>query len=60
VPLALPGSAPWDGGRVVATLDPAEPRDETVDLDGLRPPLWIRAPAPGDRFVPLGMERRSP
>ena len=58
VPLPLPGEAPWDGGRVVATLDPEPdaPRDETVDLDSLVPPLFVRAPRPGDRFVPLGME----
>ena len=58
VPLPLPGEAPWDGGRVVATLDPEPdaPRDETVDLDSLVPPLLVRAPRPGDRFTPLGME----
>ena len=58
VPLPLPGEAPWDGGRVVATLDPVpdDPRDETVDLDSLVPPLLVRAPRPGDRFAPLGME----
>jgi tRNA(Ile)-lysidine synthase len=57
VPLPLPGEAPWDGGRVVATLDPGPdaPRDETIDLDRLVPPLLVRAPRPGDRFTPLGM-----
>ncbi len=58
VPLPLPGEAPWDGGRVVATIDPepGAPRDETVDLDRLVPPLLLRAPRPGDRFAPLGMK----
>jgi tRNA(Ile)-lysidine synthase len=59
VPLVLPGSVPWDGGRIVTTLDPAEPRDETIDLDSLQPPLWVRAPRPGDRFAPLGMTREK-
>lgn len=57
VPLPLPGEAPWDGGRVVATLDPEPdaPRDETIDLESLALPLMVRAPRPGDRFAPLGM-----
>jgi tRNA(Ile)-lysidine synthase len=45
---------------VVATLDAAEPRDETVDLGSLWPPLYVRAPVPGDRFTPLGMTREKP
>ena len=62
VPLPLPGEAPWDGGRVVATLDPGPdaPRDETIDLDRLVPPLLVRAPRPGDRFTPLGMGGARP
>lgn len=59
VRLPVPGAAIWGAGRVVATLDPAEPRDETVDLDALGPELWVRAPAAGDRFGPLGMEGRT-
>src|SRR5262249_47306604 len=58
-PLEVPGSAPWPGGRVVLTLDPDEPRDETVDLDRLDPPLRVRAPVPGDTFRPLGMGGRE-
>lgn len=54
-PLDVPGSAPWPGGRVVATLDPSTPRDETIDLDCVSLPLCVRAPVPGDRFNPLGM-----
>jgi tRNA(Ile)-lysidine synthase len=58
-PLAVPGSAPWAGGRVVAALDPSDPRDETVDLERVSPPLVVRAPRPGDRFEPLGMGGQS-
>ena len=59
LPLELPGVVPWLNGRVVATLDPDAPRDETIDLDTLFPPFWVRAPVPSDRFVPLGMGGRS-
>lgn len=59
LPLELPGSVPWGAGRVVATLDPDAPRDETVDLDRLFGPLWVRAAVPGDRFAPLGMGGKS-
>jgi tRNA(Ile)-lysidine synthase len=59
IPLDVPGSARWGGGRVVATLDPDAPRDESVDLDRLAPPLWVRSASPGDRFEPLGMGGRS-
>ena len=59
VPLELPGSAPWIDGRVVTTLDPDAPRDETLDLDRLVGPLSVRAPLPGDRFQPLGMGEQS-
>ena len=58
-PQPIPGSAPWPGGRVVATLDPAAPRDEAVDLDRLVPPLRIYAPAAGDRLDPLGLDGRT-
>jgi tRNA(Ile)-lysidine synthase len=54
-PLEFPGSVPWSAGRVVATLDPHAPRDETVDLDAIQPPVCVRAPSLGDRFAPLGM-----
>ena len=55
-PLPIPGSAPWGDGRVVATLDPDSPRDETFDLDRLSLPLHLRAPEPGDRLDPLGLD----
>jgi tRNA(Ile)-lysidine synthase len=55
VPLGLPGEVPWGAGRVVATIDPDAPRDETIDLDRVRPPLCVRGPRDGDRFEPLGM-----
>lgn len=58
-PLPVPGMAPWGEGRVVATLDPSSPRDETIDLDRLAPPLHLRAPEPGDRLDPLGMQGRT-
>ena len=59
VPLEIPGSAPWPGGRVVVVLDPDAPRDESIDLDRLSPPLYVRAAVPGDRFQPLGMGEHS-
>lgn len=59
VPLELPGSTAWIAGRIVATLDPDAPRDETLDLDRLVTPLSVRAPLPGDRFQPLGMGGQS-
>jgi tRNA(Ile)-lysidine synthase len=59
VPLDLPGVVPWGSGRVVATLDADAPHDETIDLDQLHAPVWVRAPVAGDRFEPLGMGGRS-
>lgn len=59
VPLTVPGSAAWEGGRLVVTVCSDDPRDETIDLDRLRPPLLVRAPGPGDRFDPLGMGGRT-
>jgi tRNA(Ile)-lysidine synthase len=55
--LEVPGSASvlWAVGRIVATCDPDEPCDESIDLDRLTFPLVIRAPRPGDRFQPMGM-----
>jgi tRNA(Ile)-lysidine synthase len=40
-------------------LDPDAPRDESIDLDRIEPPLSVRAPVPGDRFQPLGMAGRT-
>jgi tRNA(Ile)-lysidine synthase len=54
--LDIPGAADWVGGRVVLTIDPGEPRDETIDRDCLVGPVCVRAPMPGDRFGPLGMD----
>jgi tRNA(Ile)-lysidine synthase len=61
VPLELPGEAhlSWADGSVVATLDPAAPRDETIDLDTLALPLLVRKPVAGDHFEPLGMSGHS-
>jgi tRNA(Ile)-lysidine synthase len=59
IELELPGSAAWPGGRVVVTLDPDAPRDESIDLDRVVPPLLVRSALPGDRFEPLGMDGRS-
>ena len=60
--LAIPGSAPWPGGRVVATLDPIGVPSSTaewVDRAAIRGPLVVRAAVPGDRFAPLGLDGRS-
>src|SRR5207244_9505984 len=59
--LDVPGwaSVPWAGGRVVVTIDPDGPCDESIDFDRLAFPLSIRAPVPGDRFEPLGMGGNS-
>jgi tRNA(Ile)-lysidine synthase len=61
IPLEVPGSAavPWARGRIVATIDPGEWRDESINRDRLTGPLFLRAPLPGDRFEPLGMQGRS-
>lgn len=59
LPLSIPGAAPWLSGRVIVTLDLDANRDETIDLDRVFPPLWVRAPMPGDRFQPLGMNGRE-
>jgi tRNA(Ile)-lysidine synthase len=61
VAIDVPGSAsvPWAGGQVVTIVDPEEPCDELIDFDRLSLPLLLRAPAPGDRFAPLGMGGKS-
>ena len=59
LPLAIPGAVPWLDGRLIVTLDLDAPRDEIIDLDRVFPPLWVRAPLPGDRFRPLGMNGRE-
>jgi tRNA(Ile)-lysidine synthase len=59
VALEVGGAAAWQGGWVVATLVPDVPRDETIDLDRLELPLFVRGPVAGDRFEPLGMKGQS-
>jgi tRNA(Ile)-lysidine synthase len=59
LPLGVPGSVSWEGTRIETVLDPDLPRDETIDLDRVVLPLRVRAPLPGDRFVPLGMRGKS-
>ena len=59
VTLPVPGWADWGGGRVGTSLDPAEPLDESIDLDAVALPLAIRQGEPGDRFGPLGLEGRT-
>jgi tRNA(Ile)-lysidine synthase len=55
--LPIPGMAPWGSARIVATLDPGEARDETIDRETLALPLSVRPWVPGDRFGPLGMDQ---
>jgi tRNA(Ile)-lysidine synthase len=59
--LEVPGavSVPWAGGRLVATLDAGEAEGERLDFDRVAFPLLIRAPVPGHRFEPLGMNGKS-
>jgi tRNA(Ile)-lysidine synthase len=61
IKLSLPGEAsiPWARGRIIATLDSTAPRDEQIDLDSVSGPLFVRSPAPGDRFEPFGMGGKS-
>jgi tRNA(Ile)-lysidine synthase len=59
IPLAVPGWASWDGGRIGAILEAEEICDESVDLDAVVLPLTIRRGVPGDRFEPLGLGGRS-
>ncbi len=61
IELPVPGAAsiPWASGRVIATLDPDGPRDESIDLDAVAGRMFVRAPVPGDRFEPLGMGGKS-
>ncbi|MGC8638817.1 MAG: tRNA lysidine(34) synthetase TilS [Isosphaeraceae bacterium] len=59
VPLEVPGQARWVDGRISTVLDASAPRDETIDLDRIMLPLWVRAPVAGDRFEPLGMGGQS-
>jgi tRNA(Ile)-lysidine synthase len=62
--LPIPGSATWGGVRLTALDAPGD--GERVDLDRLAafdrdgvPSLLVRAPQPGDRFGPLGLDGHS-
>ncbi len=57
--LDVPGAVAWGDGLIRAVLDPEAPRDETIDLDRIVPPLSVRSAVPGDRFQPLGMGGKS-
>jgi tRNA(Ile)-lysidine synthase len=67
VAVPIPGSARW-GDRVLAlAFDPDPTAAERLDADALAPfrtpegeaYLCLCAPAPGDRFAPLGMDGRT-
>ena len=57
---STPIDAPSDGAssEVASRLDQAIAA-EVVDFDQVAGPLFVRAPLPGDRFDPLGMEGKS-
>ncbi len=72
LPLLVPGrtTVPWAHCRIDAQIDgpsggsvsevPLQiEQEEVVDFDQVAPPLFVRAPLPGDRFDPLGMDGRS-
>ncbi len=59
IPMELPGCVAWGSGKITTLIDTDAPSDETIDLDRLIPSLFVRAPVPGDRFEPLGMNGRS-
>jgi tRNA(Ile)-lysidine synthase len=57
--LDMPGVVAWGDGLIRTVLEPEAPRNETIDLDRIVPPLSVRAASPGDRFEPLGMGGKS-
>jgi tRNA(Ile)-lysidine synthase len=57
--LDVPGAVAWGDGVIRTVLEPKTPRDETIDLDRIVPPLSVRSAVPGDRFQPLGMGGKS-
>lgn len=75
LPLLLPGrtEVPWAGCCIDAQIDAPSGGSvsvvaphlerviaaEVVDFDQVAAPLLVRAPLPGDRFDPLGMDGRS-
>ena len=40
--LDVPGAAAWGDGLIRTVLEPESPRDETIDLDRIVLPLWVR------------------
>ena len=63
IALILPGLTvvPWAGCGIEVLIDPDRNTscDELVDFSRLSGALCVRAPMPGDRFMPLGMGGRS-
>ncbi|MDH7600292.1 MAG: tRNA lysidine(34) synthetase TilS [Sedimentisphaerales bacterium] len=69
VGLPVPGAAQLGAVRIEASLvDSYDPRirsagassvTEQIDWDSIRPPLIVRPPRPGDRFVPLGLSQEK-
>ena len=61
IALDIPGSVyvPWGGGRVEVSDIPGRSRDQTIDLNKVSAPLYLRPPLAGDRFAPLGMNGKS-
>ena len=59
IPLGIPGCVAWGKGMITTLLEPNVFGAETIDLDRIVPPLFVRCPVPGDRFEPLGMKGRN-
>jgi tRNA(Ile)-lysidine synthase len=62
-PLEVPGLTPvaWASGVIEARINPGPEMAgyERIDLDEAVLPLFVRRPAAGDRFAPLGMAGKS-
>ena len=54
--LPVPGQARWEGVTILASLEPIDIYDESIDFGQVSPPLIIRGAVQGDRFEPLGLE----
>jgi len=63
IPLAVPGltAVPWADGSIDVRIEsgPDTPGGETIDLERVSMPLFVRLPESGDRFEPLGMTGQS-
>ena len=63
ISLVVPGltPVPWAEGAIDVLLNhvPETARSETIDLEKASLPLFVRTPAAGDRFEPLGMGGQS-